>query len=163
MSYPALITKADFPEYTVVSLNVADRLINPYIGDAWLYFIEPLLRTAEVAALVPPAADWAPELTTLWGFLKPVWVLDSYRRFVANHGIHVTSDGIESLSSDVGRAPISGTERARLVAEVQGKISIRLGKLEAALRTYRGPSASTSCTTNRRRRTAPGSPTFHAA
>jgi hypothetical protein len=161
MSYPLLITKADFPEYTLVSLNVADRLINPYIGDAWTYFIEPLLRESEVAALGLPTADWAPGLTALWALLKPVWVLESYRRFIGNHGIHIAPSGVETLASDINRVPISGTERARLGAEAQAKLSIRLGKLEAALRTYRGTVPGTCHAP--RRRTTPGGPTFYSA
>lgn len=162
MSYPALITKADFPEYTVVSLNVGDHLIDPYIGDAWTYVVEPLLRPAEVQALGEPAEDWAPELTTLWAALKPVWVLESYRRFLANHGIHFAPSGIETLASDINRAPISATERARLGAEAQGKLSFRLSKLDAALRAYRGATSPASCGNPTRRRPTPGGPTIYA-
>ncbi|WP_400190664.1 hypothetical protein [Hymenobacter sp. B81] len=148
MSY--LISKADFPEYTTLSANIGDHLLDPYIRDAWRYDVAPLLNTAEAALLRTARADWSPKLEQLFvTHIKPVWVLEAYRRFLGMHGVHVTPNGLETIS-DVGHAPISTQQRAELKADAQGKASIERGLLEAALRAYRGTVPST-CSPVRRR------------
>lgn len=162
MSY--LITKLDFPEFVPLSVNVADNLINPYIRDAYTFEVARLLTAAEwalVTAALAPDAVAAPGELLLWAALKPVWVLESFRRFFLWHGTHVTENGVETFS-DGGNQPVTGARRAELKADIEAKASHYFLLLDSALRTYRGTVLTTSCSTTTRRRRSQGGLTTHA-
>ncbi|TGD82877.1 hypothetical protein [Hymenobacter wooponensis] len=143
------ITKADFKDLTPMSQNVADALIQPYILEAWEYDLE-LLTEAERAALLTTRANWSALFEKLFAEkIRPLWVLEAYRRFLGMHGIHVTPNGIEYMAADT--QAISRTERVELKADAEAKASIRRGRLEAALRVYRG-TVATTCSPTRRKR-----------
>jgi hypothetical protein len=168
MSY--LITKHDFPEFVPLSVNVADNLVNPYIRDAFTFEVSGLLTAAEwllvQAALVPAQepAEEAPAVVDygqeLWAALKPVWVLESFRRFLLWHGTHITSNGVETIAND-GNQPVSSARRVELKADIEAKASHYRRLLEAVLRTYRGVPAATSCRPTYRRPSS-GGLTTHA-
>jgi hypothetical protein len=160
MSQLLPITKADFKEFTPMSQNVADTLIEPYILEAWEYDLE-LLTEAERALLRLPKTDWPTGLEALFvEKIRPLWVLEAYCRFLGMHGIHVTPNGIEYTA--VETQAITRTERAELKADAQGKASIRRSRLEAALRTYRGTVLTTTCGNSRTRHPGRGGVSFHA-
>lgn len=150
-----LITKADFPEFVPLSVNVGDHLINPYILDAYTFDVAGLLTAAEWQLLQGPQPYQEPALVLLWAALKPVWVVESFRRFFLWHGTHVTENGVETFS-DGGNQPVSSARRAELKADIEAKASHYRRLLEAALRTYRGPAQPTTCTSARRRRPSDG-------
>ena len=83
-------------------------------------------------------------------YLKPLLVMESARRMLLIHGVHITPNGVETIS-DVGHMPISGQVRAELRADYQHKATHYRNRLELALRQAYPPTAIT-CGTPRRRR-----------
>jgi hypothetical protein len=183
-----LITKADLPDYTKVSANVGDHLINPVIRDAHTFDVGPLLNSGEQQALAAylaaadrPAFVTAYKAAELLGFplaelavlqasplhrphvlyttaVRPLLCYETYRRFLLDHGAHVTENGVETFSSG-NNAPISGGQRAEMRADAAAKCSHYRAVLAGALAAYRGPGAGTgTCGPNaaNRRPTAGG-------
>jgi len=175
-----LITKADLPDYTKVSANVGDHLINPVIRDAHIFDVGPLLSSGEQQALAAYLADAnRPTFKTAYqqaeaqGFpaatlallvasplyrphvlytsaVRPLLCYETYRRFLLDHGAHVTENGVETFSTG-NNAPISQGQRAEMRADAAAKCSHYRAVLAGALGTYRGPGASqTTCGTTRR-------------
>ncbi|KUG06878.1 hypothetical protein [Solirubrum puertoriconensis] len=169
-----LITKTDFPAFYPLSINVADELVNPYIGKAQTFDVRSLLTAAEWAGFernlgnglgefpgiefdpadflaTPPASSWDDnKLAALWnGFVRPLLVCESFRRLFLWHGTHMTQNGVE-VFTDLNSQPISAQRRAELKADIEADRSLYRGRLEAALRAYRG-TTTTTCHPTRRR------------
>lgn len=150
-----LISKADFPEFVPLSLNVADELVNPYIRDAYEFDIAPLFTAAEWAlltaarGLVEQPAE-APAVLALWEPLRALWVCQAFRLFLRWHGTHITPNGVEAFA-DGGQLPVSGARRAELIADIDGRVARYAARLATALRAYR-PATTTTCGTHHRRR-----------
>jgi hypothetical protein len=181
-----LITKADLPDYTKVSVNIADLLINPAIRDAHIFDVGPLLGGLEQQALAAylanpdrPAFAAAYKAAELLGFplseltglqasplyrpyvlyttaVRPLLCYEAYRRFLLDHGAHVTENGVETFSSG-NNAPISQGQRAEMRADAAAKCSHYRAVLAGALATYRGAGANqTTCGTATNRRPTAG-------
>ena len=181
-----LITKADLSDYTRVSQNVSNLLLNPAIRDAHTFDVLPLLHANEVAALAaylveparaafvvayqtaelagfPPADLLALQASPLYRLhvlyataVRPLLCYETYRRFLLDHGVHLTENGAETIS-DVGHQPISGQQRTEMRADAATKCSHYRAVLSIALRTYRGAAATaTACATRPRRPGAGG-------
>lgn len=177
-----LIAKTDLQDYTRVSEQVADLLINPAIRDAHEFDVLPLLHTAEVLALSVyladagrpafatayksaeeagfPAADLAAlQASPLYrphvlyvGAVRPLLCYETYRRFLLDHGAHITENGVETFSSG-NNQPIGQGQRTEMRADAAAKCSFYRAKIAGALATYRGPTyqpASCGASTNRR-------------
>ncbi|TGE04754.1 DUF6712 family protein [Hymenobacter fodinae] len=185
MSQLLLITVADFLEFWPLSRNTAPELVDPYIRKAQLFDVRPLLTAEEWAGFernlgngssefpgvefdpaeflaTPPTSGWDnPTLAALWtGFVRPLLVTEAFRRLLLWHGTHMTGNGAETFS-DGSNQPISASRRAELKADVEAERNLYAGRLQAALRAYRGPQPTTTCG-NSRRRPGRGSVTFHA-
>ena len=156
-----LITKADLTSYTKVSPNIADLLINPAIQDAHTFDVLPLLSPVEqgnlVAYLALAAADRTkdPVHVLYTTAVRPLLCYQAYRRFLLDHGAHVTENGVETFSSG-NNQPISQAQRSEMRADAAAKCSHFGAVLAGALRVYRGPAATTSCGAGRNRRPRTG-------
>lgn len=153
-----LITKADLPDYTKMSVNTADLLVNPAIRDAHVFDVLPHLSAAEqgnlVAYLALPAADQAlhPAHVLYTTAVRPLLCYETYRRFLLDHGVHVTPNGVEVTTTN----PVSGQQRLEMRADAAAKCSHYQAVLASALRTYRGAATPTTCGNNRTRRRSAG-------
>lgn len=176
-----LITKADLQDYTRVSVNVADLLINPAIRDAHEFDVLPLLSTSEALELAAyladanraafalaykvaedagfPAADLAAlQASPLYrphvlymSAVRPLLCYETYRRFLLDHGAHVTENGVETFSSGSNQ-PISQGQRTEMRSDAAAKCSVYRAKLAGALAVYRGPNyQAASCGTSNHR------------
>ena len=147
-----LITKAYLPDYTRLSMNIADALINPAIRDAHTFDVLPQLSEAEqgnlVAYLTLDETDRAQHLahTLYTKAVRPLLCYQAYRRFLLDAGVHITPNSIE-LTTD---RPVSSAQRAEMRADAAAKCSHYDAVLASALRTYRGTIAPTCGTTRRR-------------
>lgn len=180
-----LITVQDFPEFWPLSINTSPELVEPYIRKAQTFDVRPLFTAAEWAGLernlgngtaefpgiefdpaeflsTPPPSGWDnPTLAALWaGFIRPLLVTEAFRRLLLWHGTHMTGNGAETFS-DGSNQPISASRRAELKADVEAERNLYAGRLQAALRAYRG-TAPTTCGNSPRRRPGRGGVTFHA-
>lgn len=153
-----LITKADLPDYTKLSVNTADLLINPAIRDAHTFDVLPHLSEVEQANLVGYLAldetDRAqhPAHKLYTEAVRPLLCYEAYRRFLLDHGVHVTPNAVE-LTTD---RPVSNQQRAEMRADAAAKCSHYQAVLASALRAYRGTTTSTTCGTSRTRRPSSG-------
>jgi hypothetical protein len=181
-----LIKKADLSDYTRVSVNVSDLLIGPAIRDAHTFDVLPLLSTQDVQQLAAYlvdagrkdfAASYAtselagfPEVelvllqaSPLYGLhvlyttaVRPLLCYETYRRFLLDHGAHVTENGVETFSTG-NNQPISQAQRAEMRADAAAKCTYYRAILPGALHTYRGANAPiTTCGTNRPSRPSSG-------
>ncbi len=141
-----LITKLDLPDYVKFSVNIDDNLINPAIRDAHTFDVLPLLRDVEqgnlVAYLLLEEVDRAahPAHRLYTTAVRPLLCYEAYRRFMLDHGVHITANGAETVS-DVGHQPISGAQRTEIRSDAAAKCAHFRAVLAAALHTYRGPLA----------------------
>ena len=151
-----LITKADLPDYTRLSINIADALINPAIRDAHTFDVLPQLSEAEqgnlVAYLALDETDRAqhPAHRLYTEAVRPLLCYQAYRRFLLDAGVHITPNSIE-LTTD---RPVSSAQRAEMRTDAAAKCSHYDAVLAGALRAYRG--TTTTCGTPTRRRPATG-------
>ncbi|MDO7888202.1 DUF6712 family protein [Hymenobacter cheonanensis] len=181
-----LITKADLGDYTRVSANVADLLINPAIRDAHTFDVLPLLAGSEAQLLAayltdagrpafavsyaaaealgfPEAELAALQASPLYqrhvlyvSAVRPLLCYETYRRFLLDHGAHVTENGVETFSSG-NNQPISQAQRTEMRADAAAKCSHYRALLTGALHTYRGPAAAaTACGAGPNRRPGAG-------
>ena len=145
-----LITAADLADYVRVSANVGALLLEPALRDAHVFDVLPLLRPAEVGNLVAylvlaeaeRGAHPAHELYTT--AVRPLLCYETYRRFLLDHGAHITANGVETIS-DVGHQPVSGQQRTEMRADAQAKCAHYRALLGAALHRYRGAAAPAAC------------------
>jgi len=156
-----LITKADLPDYTRLSPNIGDLLLNPAIRDAHTFDVLPLLREVEVANLAAylqlPLDERGqhPAHVLYTTAVRPLLCYETYRRFMLDHGVHLTQNGAETIS-DVGHAPITGQQRTEIRADAAAKCAHYQAVLAGALRTYRGPQVATCGTSTNRRPSSGG-------
>ncbi|GGG34247.1 DUF6712 family protein [Hymenobacter glacieicola] len=156
-----ILTKADFPEFVPFSLNIGDHLLNPHIRDARTFDLG-MLSAADWLALEQPRPWQVTGLETLYQeFIRPLWVLESARRFLLWHGTHITGSGVDDIA-DPDHRPVSGQRRAELKADLETKCSYYRNRLDAALRAYRGAAPATTCGPARPRRRGKGGFTLHA-
>jgi hypothetical protein len=175
-----LISLADFPEYVPFSVHIAPLLVNHSIRDAHVLDVGPMLTPelwalledlrageAEVPNTLPaslplvfgdtPAPD--PRLVELWTeSVRPLLVYNAARRMLLWHGVHVTANGLETMS-DVDNKPASDALRTQLRADLQSKCSAYGGMLVAALRQY-NPTPTTGCHGRKRRPDVGGLKTY---
>jgi hypothetical protein len=154
-----LITKADLPDYTRMSVNIADALINPAIRDAHTFDVLPHFSPAELGNLVAYLAldetyrGQHPAHVLYQTAVRPLLCYQAYRRFLLDAGVHITPNSIE-LTTD---RPVSSQQRAEMRADAAAKCSYYDAVLASALRAYRGPATpSTTCGGSTRRRPATG-------
>lgn len=81
--------------------------------------------------------------------VRPLLCYHTYRRFLLDHGAHITPNGLETIS-DAGHMPISGQQRNEMRADAQAKCAHYQAALAIHLRAYRSP-AGPSCTPSTRR------------
>lgn len=151
-----LITQADLSDYTRMSANIDALLVKPAIRDAHTFDVLPLLSAAELTSLVAylaldetgRAAHAAHVLYTT--AVRPLLCYEAYRRYLLDAGVHLTPNGPEVIS-EVGHQPLTTAQRTEMRSDAQAKCSHYRAVLLGALRTYRGPAASTACGTTSRR------------
>jgi hypothetical protein len=151
------ISKADFPALVDFTINLEDRLIDPFIDRAFLRDVAPKIGpvlsdaiTAYDAATAPAAPenpvfddvnntfdfDLVPieEATgdgNLYNAVKPYWVLAAYHRHLLVHGIFHTPSG---LTAAVGDKFIQITDKRR--AEVLAMIASDMNYYEGEMMKY---------------------------
>lgn len=146
-----LITLADFAGIVPFSVNIGAHLVEPHIADAQELDVWPLLPDALRTALAGPR-PWGPALEKLFAdHLRRLLVLESARRILLWHGLHITPNGAENTASQ----PITDQQRAQLRADLQAKAThYRPGALAAVAMLY--PPTAASCGTRTRRRSNGG-------
>ena len=170
-----LISLADFADFTAFSTNIAPALATPYIREAQQFDVKlPAAVRAELEAelaVVQPSfkpdefdgADFNTEaniagwqnlaLAKVWyEALRPLLVLESARRMLMWHGLHITPNAAE-ITTD---RPISSQQRAELRADLQAKASYYRPLVEAGLRSLSTTTAPTPCGPTRRRPSSGG-------
>ncbi|GAA4362767.1 hypothetical protein GCM10023185_31010 [Hymenobacter saemangeumensis] len=166
-----LISQADLSDYTRLSVNIAPLLINPAIRDAHTFDVLPQLRADEETALsayyaltptqkeeyiLAGEASEDPDVVAFWrrhrlyAAVRPLLCYHTYRRFLLDHGAHITANGVETIS-EVGHMPISGQQRAEMRADASAKCAHYQALLVAALQVYRGPVGRPACASSTRR------------
>jgi hypothetical protein len=170
-----LITLADFADFTAFSTNIGASLVTPYIREAHTFDVK--LPTAvradletELAGIDPAfkpedfdTADFAVQAATagwanttlarLWyEAIRPLLVLESARRMLLWHGLHITPNAAE-VTTD---RPISSQQRAELRADLISKASYYRPLFEAGLRSISPTSTVPTCGTPRQRPSSGG-------
>lgn len=148
-----LIALADFADFTAFSTNINNALVTPYIREAHTFDvrlpsgvrldleaalpgIDPNFKPDETDAVTfdadAQAAGWTnTKLARAWyGAIRPLLVLESARRMLLWHGLHITPNGAENTASQ----PISSQQRAELRADLQAKAGHYRALYDAALR-----------------------------
>lgn len=149
-----LITVADFTGVVPVSVNIAPALVDPHIADAQLLDLWPLLPEALRTDL---QADPQPEkaATLFADYLKRLLVLESARRLLLWHGLHITPNGPETILTDLNRAAISDQQRSQLRADLAAKAAACRPLAEVAIRAAY-PVVASGCGRGARRPTRGG-------
>lgn len=164
-----LISLADFADFTAFSTNISPALVTPYIREAHTFDVRlpAAVRDAlekELRAVLPEfnpdefdtaeflttatTAGWTNlKLARLWyEAIRPLLVLESARRMLLWHGLHITPNGAESTAAQ----PISTQQRAELRADLQAKANYYRPIYEAGLRHIAPIAAPTTCSASRR-------------
>jgi hypothetical protein len=170
-----LITLADFADFTAFSTNISPALVTPYIREAHTFDVKlPLaVRTdletqlADVDSAYKPedfdtadfataaaTAGWAnTTLARLWyEAIRPLLVLESARRMLLWHGLHITPNAAESTTD----RPISSQQRAELRADLISKASYYRPLFEAGLRSIAPAPMVPTCGVRRARPSSGG-------
>jgi hypothetical protein len=165
-----LIKLADFADFTAFSTNISPALVAPYIREAQTFDVKlPSAVRAdletELAAIDPAfkpedfdTVDFATQAATagwsnttlarLWyEAIRPLLVLESARRMLLWHGLHITPNAAE-ITTD---RPISSQQRAELRADLIAKASYYRPLMEAGLRSLAPAPTTTTCGITRRR------------
>jgi hypothetical protein len=165
-----LIALADFADFTAFSTNIAPALVNPYIREAQTFDVKlpAAVRAeleAELANVVPefkpeefdsaefdttaPQMGWTNlKLARVWyEAIRPLLVLESARRMLLWHGLHITPNGAELTTNQ----PISSQQRAELRADLQAKAGYYRPLVEAGLRSLSTSTVPAPCGATRRR------------
>jgi hypothetical protein len=143
----SLITIADFAGIVPFSVNIGAHLVDPHVADAQLLDFLPRLPEALRTDLAAPR-PWGAGLEALWAdHLRRVLVLESARRLLLWHGLHITPDGAENTA----RLPITDQQRAQLRADLQTKAAHFWPTALAAAGVLYPPTPSTTCGAPRRR------------
>jgi len=141
------ITKADFREFVDFTINLEDRLIEPFITKAFLRDVKPKITDAlaelvladsvlvvENTAIVDdvnntfsPVVTVAPDVA-LYQAVRPYWVLAAYHRHILIHGIFHTQSGLTTPSSNTNDQ-ISDKRRAELMAQVKSDMNFYEGEM----------------------------------
>lgn len=165
-----LISLADFADFTAFSTNISPALVTPYIREAHTFDVRlpPAVRDAlekELQAVLPEfkpdefdsteflttatTAGWANlKLARLWyEAIRPLLVLESARRMLLWHGLHITPNGAENTASQ----PITDQQRAQLRADLQAKANYYRPLYEAGLRHIAPIAPPRTCSPTLRR------------
>lgn len=149
------ITKADFPEFVDFTINLEDRLINPFIDKAFARDVTPKIGEAladmilafdgvEVpAAPTNPVLDQEndtfdfdlveittedPELAKLYAAVRPYWVLAAHHRHLLVHGIFHTPAGLTTPTTNTADQ-ITDKRRAEVLAMVASDMNFYEGEM----------------------------------
>lgn len=170
-----LIALADFPDFVAFSPNISPALAAPYLRQAHTFDVQlPAAVRADLETELPviaptfkpdacEAADFATEaakagwsnttLARLWyEAIRPLLVLESARRMLLWHGLHITPNGAENLST----TPISSQQRAELRADLQSQAAFYRARYEAGLRSLAPAPATSTCGATSHRRPGRG-------
>lgn len=143
-----LITLADFAGIVPFSVNIGAHLVAPHIADAQELDLIPLLPEALRTELAKARPAWLPAVEQLFtNHLRRLLVLESARRMLLWHGLHITPNGAENTAS----LPITDQQRTQLRADLQAKAGhYRPAALAAIAVLY--PPVAASCGTRTRLR-----------
>lgn len=169
------ITKADFQEFVDFTINLDDRLINPFIDKAFLRDVRPKLGQPLADAVeaynsvTAPAAPANPVYddvnntfdfdlvpieeatgdTNLYNAVKPYWVLAAYHRHLLVHGIFHTQSGLTTPTPDRSEQ-ITDKRRAEVLAMVASDMNFYEGEMmKYAKGAYPDQFTDTTCSTKR--------------
>ncbi|MEJ8803123.1 DUF6712 family protein [Pontibacter sp. H249] len=138
---PQQLTKEDFLKHVPLSKNLSEGKLTPYIQDALLMDVKPLLGDLYTKwqdgtqPFMGSAEDGMEEVD----LVKAVWVFNAYVRFLPFHGISVTSSGITKSKDTEGTyEQASHQERQQVIASYRSKISYWEGELGKAIKAING-------------------------
>jgi hypothetical protein len=142
-----LITIADFAGVVPFSVNIGAHLVAPHIADAQELDVWPLLPDALRTELAKPRAGWLPAVEKLFtDHLIRLLVLESARRMLLWHGLHITPNGAENTAS----LPITDQQRTQMRADLQAKAEHNRPAVIAAIAVLYPPTAASCGNHNRR-------------
>jgi len=111
------LTKTELATYSQFTTNITDRLIDPHILNARKYDVQPYLTADMMTAILALADDATNELATFYtDYVKEVWALSTYIRFMTEHGINITQFGVTKQSDPRGTFnQVGENERATIL------------------------------------------------
>lgn len=138
-----LITKDDFGAYVQWSNNIPAANVDYHCADSQNFDVEPIMPTAvvsgnnmltDIIAALAEDPQTKPELIAFYNaYVKPLLVLNAYRRFLLVHGINITQFG-SRVNNEETSNEISDKRRAEIMADAESKANVYLAKMTAALK-----------------------------
>lgn len=129
-----------------LSKNLSEDKLKPYIQDALLMKVKPVLGELYAAwqdgtqTFMGSAEDGMAETD----LVKAVWVFHAYVSFLPFHGISVSSSGVTKSTDKEGTfEQASHQERQSIIAEYRSKISYWEGELGKAIKAVNGIGRAT--------------------
>lgn len=124
--------KTEFPDFVQFSQNIDARLLDFQIKQAYTKDLKPKFGDVLIAIYENADVDLAtfitnePELGTFYrDFVLEYWILVSYKRFIAAHGLNVTQFGLTKTADPEGTfEQATGDERAVMLRQIAHDISV---------------------------------------
>lgn len=140
---PNLINKDDFGAYVQWSNNIPAANVDYHCADAQNFDVEPIMPTAvvsgnnmltDIIAALAESPVTKPELVAFYGaYVKPLLVLNAYRRFLLVHGINNTQFGLRVNNEETSNE-ITDKRRGEIMSDAQQKANVYLAKMTAELK-----------------------------
>lgn len=138
-----LIDKDDFGAYVQWSNNIPASNVDYHCADSQNFDVEPIMPTAvvsgnnmltDIIAALAESPATKPQLIAFYeAYVKPVLVLNAYRRFLLVHGINITQFG-SRVNNEETSNEISDKRRGEIMADAESKANVYLAKMSAALK-----------------------------
>jgi len=138
-----LIDKDDFSAYVKWSANILASQVDTHCSDAQLFDVKPIMPTAKVSennmltdieTAINESPVTKPELVELFNsYIKPLLVLNAYRRFLLWHGVNIAQFGLRKNIEETSES-ITDKQRAELMADTEAKTNAYLAEFKKALK-----------------------------
>lgn len=130
------ISKSDLSVYSQFTTNVEDRMINFHILNARKYDVQPYLTSGLMDAIIALADDSDNELSAFYNdYVKEVWSLAAYIRFLTEHGVNVTQFGLTKPNDPRGTfTQASEQERANILRQNKSDMDVAVNQMTDRLK-----------------------------
>jgi len=130
------LTKANLAVYSQFTTNITDRMIDPHILNARKYDVQPYLTADMVTAILALADDADNELATFYNdYVKEVWALATYIRFMVEHGINVTQFGVTKPTDPRATyTQVGEVERANILRMKRADMAVAVSEMTDRLK-----------------------------